>query len=153
MPFISAWFHLVWATRNRLPFLIPEIRKHVFDHIKSNAIEKEIFIACANGHKDHMHCPVSLACDQSISEIVQLIKGESSYWINKEKLIKRHFAWQDGYFAVSVSFSQLKNVRNYINNQETHHNKITWDQEYDEFVGKYKFQKPGPSSFIYTPQI
>jgi len=60
---------------------------------------------------------------------MQLIKGESSFWINKNKLTQSKFEWQDEYFAVAVSESMLENVRNYIRNQEDHHKKKTFNQE------------------------
>ena len=74
---------------------------------------------------------------------MQLIKGESSIWINKEGLITEHFGWQDEYFAVSVSESQVDAVRNYIRNQEKHHQKVTFQEEYDEFIRKCGFEKFG----------
>jgi putative transposase len=140
MPYINAIFHLVWATRGRHPFLTDDIRNKVFDHIESNAHNKGIYLKAVNGYKDHIHCLVSLSCDQTISEIIQLIKGESSHWINQQKLTKSHFAWQEEYFAVSVSFSQIENVKLYIINQEEHHKKITWDQEYRKFITNYGFK-------------
>lgn len=76
-----------------------------------------------------------------MQKIMQLIKGESSFWINKNQLTKEKFEWQDEYFAVSVSESQLYRVRNYIKNQEQHHRKKTFQEEYDEFIAKYGFQK------------
>jgi putative transposase len=72
---------------------------------------------------------------------VQLIKGESSFWINKEGLTQQKFEWQDEYFAVSVSESMIDKVREYIKNQEEHHKHKTFQQEYDEFISKYGFQK------------
>jgi len=141
MPYINAWFHLVWATRNRLPLLGPEIKNLVFEHIQQNAKEKNIYLEMVNGHTDHIHCLVSLSCDQTLSEIVQMIKGESSFWINKQKLSKRHFAWQDEYFAISVSPAHLDNVRNYITNQEDQHKKITWNEEYEMFLNNYRFKR------------
>lgn len=68
-----------------------------------------------------------------------LIKGESSFWINKHGLTKEKFEWQDEYFAVSVSESQLNRVREYIKNQENHHQKKSFQNEYDEFISKYGF--------------
>jgi REP element-mobilizing transposase RayT len=70
-----------------------------------------------------------------------LIKGESSFWINKNKLTIEKFEWQDEYFAVSVSESMLDKVRDYIKNQEEHHRKKTFQEEYDEFISKYGFEK------------
>ena len=72
---------------------------------------------------------------------MQLIKGESSFWINKHQLTKQKFEWQDEYFAVSVSESVVDKVRNYIKNQEIHHAKKTFQEEYDEFIDKYGFKK------------
>ena len=70
----------------------------------------------------------------SISKVMQLIKGESAYWINKEKLTKSKFEWADEYYAGSVSESVLPIVRAYIDRQEEHHKKKTFEQEYDEFI-------------------
>ena len=72
---------------------------------------------------------------------MQLIKGESSFWINKQELTKQKFEWQDEYFAVSVSESILDKVSDYIKNQEEHHKNKAFQQEYDEFISKYNFQK------------
>lgn len=68
-----------------------------------------------------------------------MIKGESSFWINKNNLTKEKFEWQDEYFAVSVSESMIETIRNYIKNQEDHHSRKTFQQEYNEFIDKYKF--------------
>ena len=68
-----------------------------------------------------------------------LIKGESSFWINKNKIVPQGFEWQDEYFAVSVSESAVGAARKYINNQEAHHSKVTFVQEYNEFISKYGF--------------
>jgi putative transposase len=108
---------------------------------RENAKEKGIFIDFINGYSDHCHCLVSLGVDQSIQKTMQLIKGESSFWINKHKLITEKFEWQDEYFAVSVSESVRERVREYIKNQEEHHSKKTFKQEYDEFIDKYGFEK------------
>ena len=139
MPFIKIYIHLVWSTKNRYPFLkTKEIRQMLWQHIKQNAQDKGIFIDFINGYEDHCHCLISLTGDQSIQKIVQLIKGESSYWVNKQNLCPEKFEWQDEYFAVSVSESIIDKVREYIKNQEEHHSKKTFKQEYDEFVFKYK---------------
>jgi len=141
MPYISAWFHLVWSTKYRQPFLTKTIRQKVFDHIKLNAKRKRIFLDRVNGYEDHVHCLLSLSTDQAISKVVQLIKGESSHWINKEKLCKSRFEWQEEYFAVSVSHSHLAGVRGYIDDQENHHQKKTWKQEQEEFTRNYEFKE------------
>lgn len=142
MPFIKIYIHIVFSTLGRKPFLNHyDLRIKIWKHIKENATKKGIFIYMVNGHSDHCHCLVSLSSHQTIEKIVQLIKGKSSFWINKNNLTKEKFGWQDEYFAVSVSESSIENVRNYIKNQEKHHLKKTFLQEYEEFIEKYKFQK------------
>jgi REP element-mobilizing transposase RayT len=141
MPYTKIMVHLVWCTKNRAPLLSNEIRPAVLDHFRCNAIQKGIFIESVNGLPDHVHCLVSLGIDQNISKIVGLIKGESSHWINQEKLVKGKFAWQDEYFAVSVSESGIRKVEDYIRNQEAHHRKKSFQDEYDEFFRIYGFSR------------
>ncbi|QBN17796.1 IS200/IS605 family transposase [Flavobacterium nackdongense] len=142
MSFIKVYIHFVWSTKNRVPFLeTREIRQMMWNYIRKNATEKGIHIDFINGYSDHCHCLISLGADQTIQKVMQLIKGESSFWMNKQKLILDRFEWQDEYFAVSVSESVLDRVRNYIKNQEQHHSKKTFDEEYNEFIIKYGFQK------------
>jgi putative transposase len=142
MPFIKVYIHFVWSTKNREPSLnTKEKRQMVWQHIRENAKEKDIFIDCINGYSDHCHCLVSLGVDQTIQKLMHLIKGESSFWINKHKITEQKFEWQDEYFAVSVSESMVEQVRNYIKNQEEHHKTKTFQQEYDQFILKYGFER------------
>lgn len=142
MPFVKVYIHFVWSTKNRYPFLrSKELRQKVWNHIRENAREKNIFIDFVNGYSDHCHCLVSMGRDQTIEKVMQLIKGESSFWMNKNQLTKEKFEWQDEYFAVSVSESAIETVRNYIRNQEAHHSKKSFQQEHDEFISKYGFER------------
>ena len=139
MSFIKVYVHYVWSTKNRFPFLTENIRFDVFSHIRKNAQKKNIFIDHINGYTDHLHCLISLNDDLSIGKIAQLIKGESSYWINQNKLTSEKFEWQDEYWAIGVGGDKIEIVRNYIANQEEHHKKITFQQEYDKFIERYGF--------------
>lgn len=103
MSYVKIWVHLVFATKNREPLLTKNIRSKIYNHIVENCIEKSIFLQTINVHIDYLHCLISLGKDQSIAKVAQLIKGESSFWINKNQLIEERFIWQDDYFAVSVS--------------------------------------------------
>lgn len=141
MPFIKIYIHLVFSTKNRVPFFnTSAVRVKVWKHIKENASEKGIYVDMVNGFSDHCHCLISLGSNQNIEKVVQLIKGESSFWINKNELTREKFAWQDEYFAVSVSESMVELVRNYIRNQEVHHTKHTFAQEYLMLKEKYGFE-------------
>jgi putative transposase len=141
MSYVKIWLHCVWGTKLRKPFLNKDIRKTVLEHIKENAKLKGIYIDTIDGHFEHIHCLLSLNPEQSLSNVIQLIKGESSFWINKNKLIKQKFGWAVEYFAVSLSEYHVPRVRNYIRNQEQHHQVKTWDNEFNEYIIKYGFTK------------
>lgn len=136
MPFTKVLIHAVWGTKDRYPFLTQQKLSLVINHIKENAITKGIYISDINGHLDHLHCIISLSRDLSLSKTMQLIKGESSFWVNKEKIFISKFEWADEYYAVSVSESQLQKVKDYIENQQEHHKKKTFKEECDDFLTK-----------------
>jgi len=139
MSYIKVYVHYVWSTKNRVAFLTDDIRRDVFNHIKENAKKKNIHIDFINGYFDHLHCLVSLNDDLSIGKIAQLIKGESSFWINKNKLTKSKFAWQDEYLAIGVGDDKIQIVRDYIANQEKHHKKTAFTLEHDKLIKRYGF--------------
>lgn len=141
MPYVKIWIHFVWSTKNREPYLTDEIRNKVFQHIRENARAKDIYIDFVGGYIDHVHCLVSLGTEQTIKQIMQLIKGESSHWINQNSLCGEKFEWQNEYFAVSVSESVVEKVRHYISRQEEHHQVKTFDDEFNEFLLKTGFER------------
>lgn len=110
MSFTRIWIHCVWTTKNKKPLLSDSIRPQVFQHIKENAEEKGIYIDSINGYVDQVHCIIGLKRGQNIAECMQLIKGESSFWINKHSLSLGKFMWQDDYWAISIGEPQLKNL-------------------------------------------
>ncbi len=137
MPFVKVMIHAVWGTKSRESFLIDEIRSKVNGHIRKNCRSKDIYLDSINGHVDHLHCLFGLNATMSLSRAMQLIKGESAFWINKNELIRHKFEWADEYFAASVSESMLDRVRTYIENQEEHHKKVTFMQEYQELTKSF----------------
>jgi REP element-mobilizing transposase RayT len=140
MSYVKIYVHTVWATKDRYPYLTKELKSKVIDHIRENAGIKYIHIDQINGYTEHLHVLISMNAEQTISNIINLLKGESSFWINKQNLTKSKFGWQDDYFAVSIGESQLEAVGQYIRNQEAHHKTKTFQQEYDEFMRNYKFE-------------
>lgn len=96
-----------------------------------------------NGFVDHVHCLISLGSDQTIENVIRLIKGESSHWINQNRLTKTKFAWQKEYFAVSVNPNGLGSVRNYIKNQENHHRNTNFKEEFADFLKRAGFEEFG----------
>ncbi len=140
MPYTKVFIHYIWATKNRKPLISKELKPLLLQHILENAIKKEIFIDRINCVADHIHLLVSLGTEQTIAKTAMLIKGESSYWVNKQMLINDKFEWQDEYIALSISYSAIDKVRAYISNQEEHHRKKTFTEEYDEFLRAYQFE-------------
>lgn len=117
-----------------------EIRDEILTHIKSNAKTKEIYIDTINSQPDHVYCLSYLNADMPISKAINLIKGEASFWINKQGLTKTKFEWADEFFAASVSESQKDKVRTYIKNQDKHHRKVGFAEEYQKFLESYGYK-------------
>ncbi|MDB4347193.1 transposase [Bacteroidia bacterium] len=140
MSFVKVWIHAVWTTKRRAPLLIKEKRQIIFNHILDNGIAKGIYVDCVNGHKDHVHCLFKLRNDETIMKTMQMLKGESSYWANKNKVLPHKLYWQKEFYAVSVSESIVPNVQDYIQNQEEHHKDYSWEEEYNNFIKNYGFQ-------------
>jgi putative transposase len=137
MSYIQIWLHLIFSTKNREPYITKNLKPKLIEHIYKNAKEKDIHIVTMNGSVEHLHILISLNPEQSIAKVAQLIKGESSYWINKNNLSKLKFEWQDEYMAYSVSKSILEKVKEYISNQEEHHRKKTFKEEYESFIQQF----------------
>jgi len=140
VPYIKIWVHLIWATKNREPYLTKEIRTKVFSHIREYAKTKSIHIDFINGYNEHVHILISMNQEQSIAKIVHLLKGESSHWINENKITRNKFSWQEEYLAASVSHSVIDKVREYIKNQEEHHQIKSFAEEFKIFMNKYGFK-------------
>jgi REP element-mobilizing transposase RayT len=139
MPFTKIWIRIIWSTKNREKIITKELKKVLLEHIIENAKLKGIFIKTINCVNDHVHLLISLGREQSISKVVMMIKGESSNWVNKNKLVNGKFEWQDEYIAVSVSESVVDKVFDYIKNQEEHHRNKSFEEEFNLFLEKYNF--------------
>ena len=90
-----------------------------------------------NGMPDHVHILIGFRPTQSLSDLVQDIKGDSSKWIKQKGLVAGRFSWQEGFGAFSYSKSHVKNVINYIKNQEKHHSVKAFREEYLEFLEEF----------------
>lgn len=137
MAFVNVLIHSVWGTKNRYPYLTGEIKSKVIQHILENARIKNIYIDCINGSTDHLHCLFFLNADMSIAKVLQLIKGESAHWINKNNITRFKFEWADEYYAGSISDSHCERVRAYIRNQEVHHKISTYSEECAKFLNEH----------------
>ena len=138
--FTQIYIQLIFAVKNREALLINEYQKEVFSYmsrIASNLKHKSIIV---NGMPDHIHIFIGLNPSVSISDTVYELKRSSSLFINNKKWFRGKFSWQEGYGAFTYSRSQIENVYKYIENQENHHKKKTFKQEYIEFLEKYEIE-------------
>ena len=130
------WIHIIWATKNRERILHKEISKELFEFLINKGKEINIPFEKLNIEPDHIHGLIDLPTDKTVADFVKLIKGSSSHMLN-QKIFKTKFSWQRGYGAYSVSASQFDVVKNYIANQQEHHNKRTFTEEYDAWIREY----------------
>jgi len=108
--------------------------------MKQQFIESGCPVRIINGMPDHVHCLFLLNPQKAITEIMKQVKGSSSHFVNENNLIAEKFSWQTGYAAYSVSESVLDKVFNYIKNQKSHHEKKTFQQEFDDFLQLHKLE-------------
>ena len=128
--------HMVFSTKARQPLITPEIRSDVFAYLGGIIRETDGTALIVGGTSDHVHLLIRLRPVHAVAEIARVLKANSSRWM-REKW-NRKFAWQNGYGAFSVSESNVSEVTRYIANQEEHHKKVTFQQEYMAFLKKNK---------------
>ncbi len=137
--FTKIYIHLIWSTKARERLLMKDIRPVVKEHILEYAEVKNIKILSINVQIEHVHALVSLSSDQKVDDVVKLIKGESSHWINSESLIRPKFSWQRGYGAFSISTSHVDVVKRYIMNQDEHHRMKSFGDEFKTILQKHGY--------------
>ena len=138
--FTQLYIHIIFAVKFRDGLLKEEYRKEIFSYmsgIVTNLKHKSIII---NGVDDHVHIFLGLNPAKSISDTVREIKRSSSIFINEKKWFKKKFNWQEGYGGFSYGKSQIDKVYNYIQNQEQHHKKQTFRNEYIAFLKKFEIE-------------
>ena len=134
--FHNLLFHVVFSTKERVKLLSKELRVRLYPYISSIANNNGFKVSVIGGTDDHIHILLSLKPDLSVSKAVQLLKGNSSKWMRENFKDLNIFSWQNGYGVFTVSKSQASIVENYINNQEDHHKKISFEEEYIELLKK-----------------
>ncbi len=138
--FTQLYVQMVFAVKNREAVLHKNIRNRVFEYISGIVAEMKHKSIIVNGFTDHVHILIGLNPSVSISDTVHDIKRSSSLFINNERLCKGKFSWQEGYGAFTYSRSQLNDVYNYILDQEKHHQKVTFRDEYIQFLRKFEVE-------------
>ncbi|CAN5640228.1 IS200/IS605 family transposase [soil metagenome] len=126
--------HFIWTTKKRQPIITKKLKPLLLSHIKTNSIEKGIYIDCMNCVEDHIHLLISLGREQTSSKVAMLIKGESSHWVNKQKICDYKFEWQKDYLSIGICENRIPIVRKYIANQAMHHEKKSYEEEFKEIL-------------------
>ncbi len=122
--------HVVFAVKGRDNILPSKLRPELFKYISGILTHSNQFSLAVNGYKDHVHLFFEMSPAKSLSEVVRIVKANSSKWINENKFIAGKFSWQEGYGGFSYSRSQRDDVINYIIKQEEHHHQKTFREEY-----------------------
>ena len=138
--FSQIYIQYVFSVWGRENLLQKPWRDEVFKYISGIIKGKNQKTIIVNGVSDHVHVFVGLKPAMNISELVRDIKNNSSNFINEQKFLRGKFSWQEGYGVFSYAHSQIQNVYQYIENQEEHHNKRTFKEEYIDFLSKFEIE-------------
>jgi REP element-mobilizing transposase RayT len=138
--FTQIYIHFVFAVQNRVSLIRQEWKNELYKYITGIIQKNGHKLIAINGIANHLHIFVGYKPHQLIPELMQDVKGSSSKWINEKKFLKGKFSWQEGYVAFSYSHSQIDQVVRYINNQEKHHKKQTFREEYNLLLKKFNIQ-------------
>lgn len=136
--YTQLYIHFVFVVKFRNGQIHPEWKINLYKYICGIVRNNEQAIISINGMPDHIHILVKINASQSISELAQLIKTNSSKWINEQGLTKSRFEWQKGFAAFSCSQSHAERLMKYIAEQEEHHSKKTYIEECKELLEGFK---------------
>ncbi len=126
--------HVVFSTKDRHKAISKELRPRAWAYVAGICKNHEIFVHAVGGMDDHIHLLIQIPASLSVAKTVLAIKSNSSRWANEQG---HKFAWQQGYGAFSVSFSRVPEVVRYIQNQESHHRKMSFDEEFVTLLKKH----------------
>lgn len=129
--------HAVFSTKNREPWLSPAVRQRLFPYLGGIARQNGMKALAVGGVSEHVHLLLSLSRELSVAEAKKLIKGPSSKWLHETFPQLVGFAWQEGYGAFSIGVSQTSETCRYIEGQEEHHRKVSFQEEYRAFLKRH----------------
>ena len=138
--YVSILIHCVFSTKDRKPSIPANLQNKLWPYIGGIARTNKFRALAVGGMIDHVHALISIPATLSVAKAMQLIKGGSSKWIN-DHLPARSFAWQDSYGAFSIGVSQIDDTIRYITNQEQHHAKLSFADEFKSFLERHGMQE------------
>jgi REP element-mobilizing transposase RayT len=122
MPYWRSFAHLIWATKNRLPFVLPYFEDRLYGQLIEKAAELGCYVHAVNGLADHTHVVISIPPKHSVADVVKMLKGSSAHFVNH--MVKPdgfHFGWQRGYGYLTLGESQLDRAMDYVQRQKERH--------------------------------
>ncbi len=138
--FTQLHIQLIFAVQNRTSLIDKFWKDRLYAYMTGIIQNNGHKLLIINGMPDHVHILIGFRTTQALSELVQVVKRDSSKWINENKLVRGKFSWQEGFGAFSYSHSHLSNVMEYIKNQKEHHRKLTFLEEYKAFLEKFEIE-------------
>jgi len=135
--YTQIYIQFVFAVQDRISLIKPEWKDELYKYITGIVQNNKHKLIAINGVSNHIHVFVGYKPHQLIPDLLQDIKGSSSKWINEKRFVRGKFQWQEGYGAFSYSHSQVDSVVKYIMNQEKHHKKMTFAEEYLELLKRF----------------
>ncbi|MBN4066596.1 IS200/IS605 family transposase [Simkania negevensis] len=129
--------HVIFSTKQRQRFIQPDVLPDLHRYMVGIARSHKAYVHEIGGIEDHVHLLISLPRTLSISKLVEDVKKSSSKWIKTKGGIYQDFAWQSGYGALSIGQSGMDGLKNYIQNQREHHQKVSFQDEYRLLLKKY----------------
>jgi REP element-mobilizing transposase RayT len=138
--FSQIYIQIVFAVSSRENLIQKNWNVELYKYISGIIQGKGQKPIVVNGYKNHIHVFVGIKPSIALSDLVRDIKNNSSKFVNEKKWVMGKFSWQEGYGAFSYSHSQIESVYNYILNQEVHHKKITFREEYNEILKKFEIE-------------
>ena len=149
--YAQIYIQTVFIVQDRECLLQKEWREDLYKYMTGIVQNRGNKLIQVGGVADHVHLFVGLKPAESVADLMKWVKGDSSEWVNENKLLKHKFQWQAGYGAFSYAHSQLDAVCKYIQNQEEHHKKHTFMEEYLDFLTK--FEVPYDERYIFKPVL
>ena len=130
-------YHIVFSTKHREPTIPPTSQDRLYSYIGGTLRSEKCVLLAAGGIADHVHLLCRLTQQHAVADVVRVIKANSSKWVRETGEISAWGGWQSGYGAFTASYSQLANIVRYIAKQESHHRKLTFQDEYREILRRH----------------
>jgi putative transposase len=147
MSFWRNYYHIVWATDERLPLILPAFEKQLYSYVVKKASEFEVFVYALDGTQDHIHMVAAIPPKHAVADVVKNLKGASAYYVNHVICPVDKFNWQRGYGCLTVGEKQRLVAEAYVRTQKQHHAENTTNA----WLERYSEENEGPAAYCESP--